>query len=308
MACAEASSLRFATTAGNARMSDFVLNFHWVDVFAAAAYGGNPLPVVFGADGLADAALLRITQEFRQFETAFVFPTDTPERWRARIFDLFEELPFAGHPLLGAAVVVHALHTATAQSSVEFLLGERVVRVESRIEGHSGTAWLDAGLPQFLTDAIAARDDVANAFALAAADLHDTLPIQTVSTGLRYLIVPVQGEALEKARIDADIGDLVRAHGAEFAVLIDPQAREQRHWNNDGKLEDYATGSAASVVGAYLARHGVLRNGEVLQLKQGRHAGRPSEILVRVDVSTHRVHIGGRVQRIGGGRLLRSPE
>ena len=289
-------------------MTDDVLHFHWVDVFAATAYGGNPLPVVFGAEGMGDAALLRITQEFRQFETAFLFPTASPMRWRARIFDLLGELPFAGHPLLGAAVAVHALHAKGPRSSVELLLSERVVCVESSLDGHAGTAWLDAGLPHFLTGPIAARAEVARAFALEATDLHDTLPIQTVSTGLRYLVVPVREQVLARARIDADIGALVQAHGAEFAVLIDPQAREQRHWNNDGKLEDYATGSAASVVGAYFARHGAIRSGEVMQLSQGRHAGRPSEILVRADGPAHRMHVGGRVQRIGEGRLLRKPQ
>jgi len=289
-------------------MPDSVLPFHWVDVFAAAAYGGNPLPVVFGAEGLDDAALLRITQEFRQFETAFLFPTATPGRWRARIFDLFEELPFAGHPLLGAAVVVHALHTPSPQSSVEFQIGERVVPLTSSLDGNAGTAWLDAGPADFLSDAIAARADIAKAFALNAADLHDTLPIQTVSTGLRYLVVPVRPQVLAKARIDADISALVRTHCAEFAVLVDVEAREQRHWNNDGKLEDFATGSAASVVGAYLAHHGAIRADEIVALSQGRYAGRTSELLVRVDALTHHAHVGGRVQRIGEGRLLRTPD
>jgi PhzF family phenazine biosynthesis protein len=147
---------------------------------------------------------------------------------------------------------------------------------------------------------------VAAAFSLRADDLHADLLIQALSTGLRYLVVPVRGAALGRARIEHDITSLVRVFHADYAVLIDPLGLEQRHWNNDGKLEDFATGSAASVVAAYLAQQSVIAPGEVVTLRQGRFAGRDSALRVRVDgidAPHNHVHVGGLVVPIGTGVL-----
>ena len=90
------------------RVSARHLPFHLVDVFAPATYSGNPLPVVMHNRELDGAQMLRIAREFRQFETVFLAPLEQPGHWEARVFDLVEELAFAGHPLLGAAAVLHA--------------------------------------------------------------------------------------------------------------------------------------------------------------------------------------------------------
>ncbi len=116
--------------------------------------------------------------------------------------------------------------------------------------GYSG--WLDQGAPEFL----GTFDDgaqIAAAFNLAPHDLDGDLPMEVVSTGLRYLIVPVGPGALARARISLDITELLHGIGAQFAVLLDESAVEVRHWNNDGILEDVATGSAAGTIGAYRA-------------------------------------------------------
>lgn len=83
------------------------MDFRHVDVFADSPFTGNSL-TVFLADGPVTAAqMLAVTREFRHFESIFLQPTATPARWRARVFDLAEELAFAGHPVLGAAAVLH---------------------------------------------------------------------------------------------------------------------------------------------------------------------------------------------------------
>jgi predicted PhzF superfamily epimerase YddE/YHI9 len=131
-----------------------------------------------------------------------------------------------------------------------------------------------------------------------------------IDTGLRYLVLPVTSQALTKARIEQDIGGLVRRKGAQFAVLIDVAGREMRHWNNDGKLEDIATGSAAAVVGSYLVASGAAQADETILLAQGRFLGRPSTLAVRtqsLNGAVIRAHVGGNVHLIGEGRLVVLP-
>jgi predicted PhzF superfamily epimerase YddE/YHI9 len=123
---------------------------------------------------------------------------------------------------------------------------------------------------------------------------------------LRYLIVPVVPGALEKARIRTDISALVKRAGAQFAVLLDEAALEIRHWNNDGIVEDVATGSAAGTVGAYRMRYCGARSGEIFALNQGRFAGRPSLIDVKPRGTADAVHsvlVGGKVAIVGHGVL-----
>jgi heme-degrading monooxygenase HmoA len=109
---------------------------------------------------------------------------------------------------------------------------------------------LDQGAPEIVGSP---RDQewIAPAFGLKKTDLHPELPLEVISTGLRYLIVPVIAGALERARIVRDIGFQLRTVDAQFAVLLDESAIEVRHWNNDGVVEDIATGSAAGTIGAY---------------------------------------------------------
>ena len=286
------------------------LAYRHVDVFSSAPYGGNGLPVFPEAGELSADQMLRITQELRHFEAIFLRPTDRPDTVRARIFDLFEELPFAGHPIIGAAAVLHErLGTERAQTW-RFQLARRVVEVatERTEDGFSG--WLDQGTPEFLRRNHGEIDEVAHAFGLAADDLSSELPMEVVSTGLRYLIVPVRDGALTQARIATDITELVHGLGAQFAVLLDESALEVRHWNNDGIVEDVATGSAAGTIGAYRLRHGLVTGGETFILNQGRFAGRPSTLRVRPEGSpdhVERVHVGGDVSFVGHGVLERTP-
>lgn len=274
-----------------------------VDVFSESPFGGNSLPVFPDAAGLGAEQMLRITQELRHFEAVFLRPTARPDTVDARIFDLFEELPFAGHPIIGAAAVLHRSSGAGGTQTWRFQLADRTVEVttDATAGGYSGL--LDQGAPEFL----GSTDDhgqVAAAFNLGLQDLDADLPMEVVSTGLRYLIVPVRPGALARARISRDITEMVRAAGAEFAVLLDESAVEVRHWNNDGIVEDVATGSAAGTIGAYRLRHGLVRGGDTFILNQGQYTGRPSTLRVRpqgsaLDIET--VKVGGDVSFVGHG-------
>ncbi len=277
-----------------------------VDVFAEAAYQGNSLPVFVDPGELTSAQMLRITQELRHFEAIFLTSTPDPMTWRARVFDQFSELPFAGHPLIGAAAVLHrqaAAGRAAGPGTWRIELPGKSVSVVTSPSPNGYLGVLDQGEPEFL-GVVDDRAGAAGAFGLDAAGLRDDLPVEVVSTGLRYLIVPVRTGMLERARVVADLTDMVTSVGAEFAVLFDEARLEVRHWNNDGVVEDVATGSAAGTVGAYRLRHALADAGKDFLLQQGRYAGRPSVLTVRPVGTPERVEtvfVGGPVAFVGHG-------
>lgn len=280
------------------------IEFIHVDVFSATPYSGNSLAVIPDAQGLSAEQMLRITQELRHFEAIFLEKTEHPQTVRARAFDLFEELPFAGHPIIGAAATLYD-STKAARQTWQVILPSKTVSVTTERTDYGFYALLDQGMPEFL-GSVDNRDVIAKAFNLELSDLRADLPMEVVSTGLRYLVVPVQGDALERARIVFDITELLSDVGAQFAVLLDEAALEVRHWNNDGIMEDVATGSAAGVIGAYRLKHGLARPGELFTLHQGRFTGRPSVLRVKPEGSSSAVttvQVGGDVAFVGRGTL-----
>ena len=180
--------------------------------------------------------------------------------------------------------------------------------VAARTRGAAG--WIDAtmdqGIPHF-GPAIAggAAHAYRDALNLAPGQLHPALPMQVVSTGLPYLIVPVQG-GLEDARISHPrFEELLAASGAKFAYVLDPDRPEGRTWDNAGRIEDVATGSAAGPAAGYLIRHGVRPRGESLLIHQGRFTGRPSTIEVRPEPD--RQALGRRAGGAGRQRTIPRP-
>lgn len=281
------------------------LDLHLCDVFADRPLSGNCLPVVIHDEPLSPQLMLALTQELRQFETTFLAPSGEPDLFETRIFDLERELDFAGHPLLGAAAVLHDVYgDEDAQRSWRLrVLGRDVPLTTTRGE-RDGTfvAQMDQGAVRYL--GVADDEQVqraAQAFSLDVSDLAPGLPLEILSTGLRYLVVPVVS-GLERARIvHPALERLLEELGAEFAYVIDVGARAGRHWTNDGAVEDVATGSAAGVIGAYLLRNGLTQSGEHVTLRQGHFLGRPS--LIEVVATAERTQVSGPVTLLGSGTL-----
>ena len=288
------------------------LDYVHVDVFSRAPYGGNSLTVFPDARGLSGERMQAITQEMRHFESVFLEPGGDAHTVRARVFDLFEELPFAGHPLIGAAAVLHLRAALGEPQSWRVELPAKTVTITTEASEHGYVGMLDQGAPEYFGEVAAhdLRHGFARAFSLELHDLRADLPLEVISTGLRYLVIPVQPGALARARIAHDLTDSLRTVQAKFAFLLDPEAPEIRHWNNDGVIEDVATGSAAGVAGAYLLRHGLARGGEPITLNQGRFTGRPSVLRVQPEGSADAVRtvkVGGDVALIGRGILEALP-
>ena len=281
------------------------IEFTHVDVFSARPYSGNSLAVFSDSSGLTTEQMLRITQELRHFEAVFFEPTGNASVFRARVFDLFEELPFAGHPLIGGGAVLH--HQAGLREpqtwTVELASKTVTVNTDRTDGGYYGL--LDQGTPS-LSPPLDRLAVFPESFGLSQSDLHPDLPPQVVSTGLRYLILPVVQGALGRARIRRDLTSMLGGIGAQFAVLFDEAALEIRHWNNDGIVEDVATGSAAGTIGAYRLRHGLTRGGESFMLHQGQYVGRRSVLRVRSEGTAEAIQtikVGGDVAFVGCGTL-----
>lgn len=255
--------------------------YYHVDVFAPRPAEGNGLAVVFPDNSPAPGELLKITREFNQFESIFL--TLQEGTHRARIFTRQEELPFAGHPLLGAAAVVHRRHAPeAAEEQINLTLGNRMVTLKSEClePRRLYRVTLDQGPPDWGNIFPAnLRPDLAAALGLEEKDILSSLPLRTVSTGLPYLLIPVTPQGLEKmAIVPGKLEELVHRAGAHFTYLFDPDALECRSWDNQGSEEDAATGSAAGPLLAYLHSQGIIPGGKVTALHQGRFVNRPSTI------------------------------
>jgi len=280
------------------------LELHLCDVFADRPLSGNSLPVVIHDKPLNDDFMLRLTQELRQFETTFLQPTDEPDLFETRIYDLDRELDFAGHPMLGAAAVLHDVYgNGDGERHWRLRVLGREVPVTTVSSARPGCfdARMDQGVPQYIgvADAEQARRAAA-AVSLGVEDLAPGLPLEILSTGLRYLVIPV-ASGLERARIvHPDLEQLLDELGAEFAYVLDVEQRAGRHWQNDGSVEDVATGSAAGVVGAYLLRNGRAVAGERIALRQGHFLGRPSVLNI---VPGERIEVAGPVTLLARGAL-----
>ena len=280
------------------------LDFRHVDVFADVPFAGNGLIVVFGGtSGVRTEALISLTVEMRQFELIAVDLQREAGRVLARIFTAQEELPFAGHPVIGAAAALHERCAVNETScSWVFVIAGREIAAGSRRTERYYEADMNQGSP-VLGSPLADQDaiGVATALGLAGADLH-SLPLQVVSTGLPYLIVPVS-RGLERARIIVDdFEERLASVGAKFVYVFDPDKREGRTWDNAGVVEDVATGSAAGPAAAYLAAHGLAAEGELIVINQGRFLGRPSRIAVAPD-GRGELWVGGPVAPIARGVL-----
>lgn len=281
------------------------MQYYHVDVFADEPLRGNGLTVAFAERDLDAQTLLRIAQEFRQFETVFSYP-EADGRFPVRIFTVQEELPFAGHPILGTAAILHKRYFPSAERrEISIGLGSRALALESRKAGGGYAVTMNQGKAAFIAELpTAARAEVAPFFGLGEGDIDRDYPLEVVSTGLEYLLVPV-AKGLGRARVAKDgLGEFLSRHSARFAYLFDPATLECRCWDNTGAYEDVATGSAAGPLVASLVRHGRFRAGEKIALSQGAYLGRPSVIAGRVSPEENPdVFIEGNVAFFGEGTI-----
>ncbi len=296
------------------------LRFHTLDVFTNATFGGNGLGVFPGAAHLPATLMQRIAGEMGLSETVFLGPPESDGDARVRIFTPAVELPFAGHPTVGTAIFLASrADIVPEEGSAQFVLEENVgpVPVEVRFEG---------GRPVFARFTTAmipthepspwSRADLAAMVGLAADELDAELPVEIVSAGVPYHIIPVRTLDSMKRSV-LDLGTWKRMLGDSAAHHVCLVSREAEGADVDfhvrmyapgsGVPEDPATGSAAASLGGYLSVVDGRADGTLSwTLEQGIELGRPSLIYVEADRAggrTTAVRVGGSAVFVSSGTM-----
>ncbi len=225
--------MRYGDAMANQRLR---LPMAQLDVFSSEPLAGNPLAVFTDARGLTDAEMQALAREMNLSETTFVLPRDAEterERGiRVRIFTVEEELPFAGHPTLGTAVLLRGASGAR-EIALDLGVGRVPVRFEER-PGEPVFGEMTQAEPVF--GAVHDPDDVACAVGLTRDDLDAALPVQTISTGLSFTIVPLRSLArLQRLVLDqARAGELLARTGGKFFYFVSRETVDRRGWSPTG--------------------------------------------------------------------------
>jgi len=297
-----------------------------MDVFTERRLEGNALAVFTDARGMSDAEMQAVARETRLSETTFVFPREPKvERGhgvRVRIFTTEEELPFAGHPTLGTAFALRgpdrrsaaggAMRARSGASEIVLDLEVGKVPVTFTQEG-GGQVFGEMRQVDPKMGETHSREDIARVAGLALEDIATDLPIQTVSTGLAFAIVPlVTRKAAEKLALDwKRVAEYTERREAKFLYFVtrecvDREARlHARMIFYNG--EDPATGSAAGCAAAWMVANGVAPPDERVLIEQGLEAQRPSRIFVRAGKEGDRVvnvRVGGHAVEAMRGELF----
>ena len=260
-----------------------------VDVFAEEKLTGNGLTIFWDCDSLSTEKMLSLTQEMRQFESVFVEKQISNNKFRARIFTIEEELDFAGHPLIGLVAHLHEEYGVNEKEEWVIELNNQQVSLNSRRSGNYFQATMIQSKPEYKKElASFESEEIVSALNFENGNIAD-YPLEVISAGLPYLIVPIT-TGLEKARICVDDFEVVLSKfNAKFVYVLDVASFEGRTWDNMGRVEDIATGSAAGPAGIFLYKHGLVNANTPFDINQGRFVGRLSRMKVTVNVHDNKL-------------------
>lgn len=291
------------------------LSFYLVDVFAEEKYAGNQLAVIRNAGGLSDVQMQKVANEMHFSETAFVL--SDKERnggYDVRIFTPTRELPFAGHPTLGTAYVIkHCVVDETINNIVLNLkVGQIPVTFEKTKESQE-ILWMKQISPAFGRTFDAA--EISWVLNLDAEEIDSRYPVQEVSTGLPFVIVPLKTlDALKRVRIDKDKHlELTKGTQAEILVFCPQTYKKENSLNVRvfvdlyGIPEDPATGSANGCLAGYLSHYRYFGDDMVnIRVEQGYEIGRPSLLRLKAENREGEIYVrvGGEVLMVASGELV----
>ena len=311
------------------------LAYYVLDVFSERRLEGNALAVVLHEGALSVETMQAIARETNLSETTFVerreAEVERRDGVRVRIFTTQEELPFAGHPTLGTASLLKAIAPeCMVGDTVTLALKVGPVRVRFEANGPDGAAWPVKGEmtqrdPEFgeTLDAL----EVAALTGLSVDDFGTKMPIQIVSTGTAFAIVPLRSaDSLARLRVrHEEANAFLRVRGARWFYVLGPETaggttstpdtaetlplwRARMQFNGG---EDPATGSAAGCAISHLVRHGAVAPDRMIHVRQGVEMLRPSDIFLTAGLDGGlEKHVGETLQtkvtnvRVGGSTIL----
>jgi trans-2,3-dihydro-3-hydroxyanthranilate isomerase len=290
------------------------LPFHIVDVFAEEKLQGNQLAVFMDEEGVSSDLMQRIAKEMNYSESTFITAVDTVHHvYRVRIFTPESELPFAGHPTLGTAYVIQQTVIRREVPSLTLDLPAGMIPVTfSYVDGDPGVLWMRQLNPVF--GRTHPPEPIAEMIGLQPGDIDPGYPIQEVSTGVPFFIVPLRdGGALKRVKLDVEkLRSYTEDTEAKWPHMF---CREPDDPGNHLKCrmittftEDPATGSANGCLAGYLVKHRYLGTDTIdVRVEQGAEVGRPSLIYLKAAEKSRdeiEVNVGGRCAMVAHGELV----
>jgi trans-2,3-dihydro-3-hydroxyanthranilate isomerase len=295
------------------------LHFVQIDVFASERLQGNPLAVFTDARKLRDIEMQSIAREVNLQETTFILPRaaaiEREQGVKVRIFTPNEEIPFGGHPTLGTAMVLRnrlANEAGGAAAVSKLVLDLKVGKIPvTFVRDVEGQLFGEMQQVDPVFGKVHDRDTVATLLGIKPTDISDAAPIQTVSTGLPFAIVPLNSLDVLKtlqprqAEIQAYFG--AESTSTDFYYVTRDTRDEAvglRARGIDSIGEDPATGSAAGCTAAWLVRYGLQKSAETLHIEQGVEMQRPSHIYAHAEKHGDKitnVRVGGHAVEVAEG-------
>jgi len=285
--------------------------FYIVDVFAERKYEGNQLAVFLAEDTFSDTEMQKIAREMNFSETTFI---TSIKDYTVRIFTPEVELPFAGHPTIGTAYVIQR---EIVKSNIKtLLLNLKIGQIPVLFKYKSGDVeeiWMEQNIPAF--GKFFDPELIANTLYLKEEDIDIRFPIQEVSTGLPFIIVPLKNlDALKRARVEREkFFDFVENTSAKSILIFCPEARNKgnhlsvRVFTEVPGFEDPATGSGNGCLAAYLVNRQYFgKNSVDIRVEQGYEIGRPSLLMLKAEEIEGKisVSVGGKAFIIAKGELF----
>lgn len=291
------------------------MRFYIIDVFAEFRLSGNQLAVFRDCASLTSDEMQRIAQEMHFSESTFITSEDPKDGgYDVRIFTPTSELPFAGHPTLGTAYIIQSQIIQKPVKTV--ILNYKVGKIQvtfSLDDDSQAVLWMRQKPPTF--GKTFSRDRVAKILGLETSDVDSDFPVELVSTGIPFIIVPLTSLKAVKS-INIDHPALKKLFEESKAILIfvfcpEPYSKENQLnarglGTPDTTIEDPATGSANGCLAAYLVKHRYYGKDEIdVRVEQGYEIDRRSILLLRAR-KTHsdiEVNVGGKVQFVAKGEF-----
>jgi trans-2,3-dihydro-3-hydroxyanthranilate isomerase len=318
---------RVGTADAQTNPNDGLRRFHFVqiDVFTSRRLEGNPLAVFTDARGLSDSEMQDLARETNLQETTFVFPrdaaTEREQGVKVRIFVPELEIPFGGHPTLGTAMVLRNLRLASQSGAaktadtdaitLDLKVGKVPVTFRREASGEVFGEMRQVD-PTFL--AVHDRETIASLLDLSPGDISSDAPIQTVTTGLFFIIVPIQRlstlqrlTVAPKKAYDYMSRQKLPPGLADFYYITRDTSDPSIGLRTRGLFqtsEDPATGSASGCTAAWMVRYGIAQPEQTVHILQGMEIKRPSHIFVRASKegdTVKNVRVGGHAVQIMEG-------
>jgi trans-2,3-dihydro-3-hydroxyanthranilate isomerase len=260
--------------------------------------------------------MLQIAKEMNFSETTFIYSEQKYNSgYDVRIFTPEKEVPFAGHPTLGTAYVIQReiIREPVETIILNLKIGQIPVTLNYSSE-KIDILWMEQMSATF--DRIFEHEQISQVLNLNKREIDDRFPIQEVSTGLPFIIIPLKTlDALKQAKVNRDkYFELIKNTQAKAMLIFCPQTYDQENDLNIrvfadyyGVPEDPATGSANGCLAGYLAKYRYFGKGQIdIRVEQGYEIGRPSLLFLRAEEKGEKidVSVGGKVIMIAKGELI----